>query len=85
MTMMGILTRIDLQVIEPRLGSTSYPTFVGQPWGIKMKANISLDKDKLKIKGKGKKVIIPLNPRDGQPWEEPNDDDVYFQRLYQIM
>ena len=41
-----------------------------------MKANnILLDKDKLKIKGKGKKIIIPLDPRDGRPWEETNNDD----------
>lgn len=50
-----------------------------------MNANISFNKDKLKIKGKGKKVIIPLDPRYGRPWEQPNDGDIDGQHLYQIM
>ena len=50
-----------------------------------MKANIFVDKDKIKIKGNKKNIIIPLNPRDGQPWEEPRYNDVDVQRLYQIM
>ena len=74
-TIMGISTRTDFEVIEPRSRSTSYPALVGQPWGIKMKVNIYLDKDSLKIKGKGKNDIISLNPRDGQPWEEPGNND----------
>jgi hypothetical protein len=40
-----------------------------------MKANISLDKEIIKIKGSDKKVIIPLNTREGKPWDEPNDED----------
>ena len=37
-----------------------------------MKANISLEKDIIKLKGQGKKVIIPLDTKEGEPWEEPN-------------
>ena len=60
-------------MIEPREGSKSYPALVGQPWARKTKANISLEKDRSKLKGKGKKVIIPLDPKEGAPWEEPDD------------
>lgn len=84
-TITGIPTRINFEVIELILGSTSYPTLVGCPWEWKIKANISLYKDTLKIKGKGKKVTIPLIPSDGGPWEEPINDDPYVRRLYQIM
>ena len=56
--------RTGFEFIEPRSGSTSYPTLVRRPRGRKMK-------------GKGKKVIIPLKPRYGIPWEEPNNDDAY--------
>ena len=76
MNIMGISTRIDFEFIEAKQGSNSYPSLVGRPWGQNMKANISLNKDKLKIKGKGKNIIIPLDPREGRPWEEPNNDDV---------
>ena len=50
-----------------------------------MKAIISLDKDSLKIKGKGKNIIIPLDPRYGITWEEPNDDGLDTLHLYEIM
>ena len=60
-------------MIEPKQGSNSYPSLVGRPWARKMKANISLEKYRIKLKGQGKKVIIPLDPKEGAPWEEPDD------------
>ena len=41
-TIMGISVRIDFKVVEPKEGSKSYPSLVGQPWVRKMKANTSL-------------------------------------------
>ena len=84
-SIMGIKTRINFEVIDPKQGMSSYLALVSRPWGCKMRANISLDKDRLKIKGKGKKVIIPLDPNQGWPWEETNDDDAEIRRLYQVI
>ena len=28
-----------------------------------------------KFKGEGKKFIVPINPSQGKPWEEPDDTD----------
>ena len=53
--------------------------------GRKIKANISLEKDRIKIKGQGKKVIIPLDPKEGAPWEEPDDLEVKVRKLYKLM
>ena len=64
---MGISSKIDFKVIEPKEGSKSYPPLVGWPWARKMKANISLEKNSIKLKGQGKKVIIPLDPKEGAP------------------
>ena len=50
-----------------------------------MKANISLEKDRIKLKGQGKKVIIPLDPKEGAPWEEPDDLEVKVRQLYKII
>ena len=50
-----------------------------------MKANISLEKDRIKLKGQGKKVIIPLDPKEGSPWEEPDDSDSKVRQLYKII
>ena len=60
-------------MIEPREGSKSYLALVSRPWTRKMKANISLEKDRIKLKGQGKKVIIPLDPEEGESWEELDD------------
>ena len=74
-TIMWISIKIDFKVIEPKEGNKSYPSLVSQPWARKMKANISLEKDIIKLKGQGKKVIIPLDPKEGAPWEELDDSE----------
>ena len=78
---MGISIKIDFKVIEPQEGSKSYPSLVSRPWARKMKANISLEKDKIKLKGEGKKVIIPLDPKEGAAWEEPDDSEEKVRQL----
>ena len=50
-----------------------------------MKENITLDRDRIKLKGKEKKIVIPIDPSEGKPWDETNDEDVDVCRLYQIM
>jgi hypothetical protein len=35
-----------------------------------MKATISLERDWIKLKGSGRKIIIPLDPKEGNPWVE---------------
>ena len=66
-------------------GNKSYPTLVGRPWARKMKANISLEKDRIKLKGHDKKVIIPLDHKEGAPWEEPDDSEDKVRQLYKII
>ena len=78
---MGISVRTDFKVIEPREASKSYLALVGRPWARKMKANISLEKDRIKLKGQGKKVIIPLYPKEGAPWEEPYYSEAKVRKL----
>ena len=64
-TIKGILTKVDFEIINPKEGSNSFPALVGQPWGRKMKASISLDKERIKLKGNGQKVIVPIHPFQG--------------------
>lgn len=84
-TIMGISVKINFKVIEPKERSKSYPTLVGRLWARKMKSNISLEKDIIKLKGKGKKVIIPLDPKEGAPWEEPDNLEDKVRQLYKII
>ena len=53
MTIKGILTKVNFEIIDPKEGSSSFPALVGQPWGRKMKASISLDKERIKLKENG--------------------------------
>ena len=45
MTIKGISTKVDFEIIDPKEGSSSFHVLVGRPWGRKMKASISLDKE----------------------------------------
>ena len=84
MTIKGITTKFDFEIINPKEGSSSFPTLVGRPWGRKMKASISLNKERIKLKRNGKKVIVPIHPLQCEPWKEPIDEEVDVRQLYQI-
>ena len=78
----GISTKVNFEIIDPKEGSSSFSTLVGRPWGIKMKASISLDKERIKLKGNGKKVIVPIHPSQGEPRIEPIDEDYTEPNIY---
>ena len=84
MTIKGISTKVDFEIIDPKEGSSSFPALVGPPWGRKMKASISLDKERIKLKGNGQKYIVPIHPSQGERWNEPIDEEVNVRQLYQI-
>ena len=75
-TIQGISTKVNFEIIDPKEGSISFPTLVAQPWGRKMKASISLDKERIKLKGNGQKFIVPIHPSQGEPWTKPMDEEV---------
>ena len=80
----GISTKVDFEIIDPKEGSSSFPTLVGRPWGRKMKSSISLDKERIKLKGNGQKVIVPIHPSQGKPWTKPIDEEINVRQLYKI-
>ena len=76
MTIKGIYTKVNFEIINPKEGSSTFPVLVGRPWGRKMKASISLDKERIKLKGNGQKVIVPIHTSQGEPWTKPIDEEV---------
>ena len=84
MTIIGISTKFNFEIINPKEGSNSFPALVGRLWGRKMKVSISLEKERIKIKGNRKKVIIPINLSQGEPWTKPIDKEFDIRQLYQI-
>ena len=82
---MVISSIIDFEVIKHKSRYNWYPTLVGLPCERKMKTNVSLDKDRIKLKGRGKKIIIPLDPREGKPWDELDDGVEDVCQIYKII
>jgi hypothetical protein len=81
---MGIPTQVNFEVIDLVNGMSTYVAIVVWPWGRKMKENISLEKDRIELKGDGRKIIIPLDEKEGKPWIESWDEDHEDRCLYQI-
>lgn len=80
-SIMGISITSNFEVIDLVDGIPTYPTLVDKPWVLRMKATISLEKDRIKLKGNHKKIIIPLDRREGKPCEE----ELETRRLYQVL
>jgi hypothetical protein len=49
-----------------------------------MKTTISLERDTIKLKRSVRKIVIPMDPKEGKPWMESWDEDQEAQCLYQI-
>ena len=76
MTVKGITTKFDFEIIDPKEESGSFPALVGRPWGQNMKASISLDKEQINLKANGQKFIVPIHPSQGESWTEPIEEEV---------
>ena len=68
-----IPTRVEFEVNNLVEVIPTYPTLVERPWGWNMKATISLERDIIKLKGSDRKIIIPLDPKEGKSWVETWD------------
>jgi hypothetical protein len=71
---MGIPKRVDFEVINLIEGSLAYPALVEKPWGRNMWSTISLERDRIKLKGSERKIIIPLDPKEGKTWVKTWDE-----------
>jgi hypothetical protein len=67
---MDIQTEVNFEVINLVEGMPAHASLFDRPWGQKMKSNISLKKYRIKLKGNGKKIMIPLDPKEGKPMIE---------------
>jgi hypothetical protein len=82
---MGISTWVEFQVINLVKGIHAYLALVRCPWGRRMKETISLERDRINHKGNARKIVIPLDLKEGNLWVEVWDEDAKINKLYQIM
>jgi hypothetical protein len=73
-SIMGILTRFHLEVIKLVEDIPAYPALFERPWGRNMRDTISLERGRIKLKGSGRKIIIPLDPKEGKSWVKTWDE-----------
>ena len=62
----GVSTLEDFKVIEIIDDSSPYPAFLGIEWEIENDAVINLKTRQMNFEGKGLRVIVPLDPSQGE-------------------
>ena len=70
----GFNTLADFEVIEIIDDSNPYPLLLGIEWEIDNDVVINLKKRHITFEGKGMRVIVPLDPSQGETYTEPIRD-----------
>lgn len=67
----GFKVRADFEVIQIVEDVDPYPTLLGLDWAIDMGGIINLKKQRMVFEREGTRVIIPLDPAEGERYKEP--------------
>ena len=67
----GVSTLADFEVIEIIDDSNPYPALLGIEWALDNLAVINLKKKQMLFEGKDLRVIVPLDPSQGERYTEP--------------
>ena len=71
----GVSTLADFEVIEIIDDSNPYPALLGIEWAMANAAVINLKRRQMTFEGNGLRVIIPLDPSQGERYTEPLRDE----------
>jgi hypothetical protein len=67
----GVCTKVDFEVIEIVDNTTQYPTLLGLDWAFDNQAIINLKTRKMAFESSEYRVIVPLDPSEGERFVEP--------------
>ena len=67
----GVSTVVDFEVIEIIDESNPYPALLGIEWAMENAAIINLKKRQMIFEGRDLRVILPLDPSQGERYIEP--------------
>jgi len=67
----GVTTQTDFEDIELIDDSNPYPTLLGIDWAIDMKGIINLKRRTMTFETKSLRVVVPLDPVEGERYTEP--------------
>ena len=82
----GVSTLADFEVIEIIDDSNPYTALLGIEWAIDNAVVINLKKRQIPFEGKGLRVIVPLDPSQGERYTEPlrDEDHDVLDHIYNI-
>ena len=82
----GVSTVTEFEVIEIIDDSNPYPALLGIEWAMENAAVINLKKRQMNFEGKGLRVIIPLDPSQGERYIKPlrDEDQDVLDHIYNI-
>ncbi len=82
----GVSTLADFEVIEIIDDSNPYPALLGIEWALENYAVINLKHGHMTFEGKGLRVIVPLDPSQGERYTEPvgEEDQDAIDNIYNI-
>ena len=82
----GVNTLVDFEVIEIIDNSNPYPALLGIEWALDNYAVINLKNRQMTFEGKGLRVIVALDPSQGERDTEPvRDEDRDVLDIYNII
>ena len=71
----GVSTLADFEFIEIIDDNNPYLALLGIEWAIENDAVINLKNRQMNFEGKGLRVIVPLDPSQGERYTEPARDE----------
>ena len=82
----GVNTLTNFEVIEIIDDSNPYPALLGIEWALDNHAVINLKNRQMTFEGKGLRVIVPLDPSQGERYTEPfkDEDQDALDQIYNI-
>ena len=80
----GVSTFADFKVIEIIDDSNPYPALLGIEWAPDNDAVINLKKRQMNFEGKGLRVIVPLDPSQGDTEPLKDEDQDFLDHIYNI-
>jgi hypothetical protein len=84
----GVKTKVDFEVIEIMDESDPYPALLGIDWAFDNNAVLNLKKRQMSFETDTLCVVAPLDPYEGDRYNEPVDEDAQssvIENIYKIM
>ena len=81
----GVKVYTKFEVIKIVEDADPYPAFLGLDWAIDMGGIINLKKRIMVFENEGTRVIVPLDPAEGEWYTKPMREEDYIDHIYKLI